>query len=86
MPRSLKRTGCDSPRGADQQERICLGFPESVFSSLRAMEITIDPEKQVLIDSIQRRIAYLLATKEYTVEDKEAIARRFFQALEGGAE
>jgi hypothetical protein len=48
------------------------------------MENEIDPEKQALIEEIQRRITYLLATDDYTAEEKEAIARRFFQALEGG--
>ena len=39
--------------------------------------------KEELIAEIQRKVAYLLSTDEYTVEEKEAIARRFFQALEG---
>jgi hypothetical protein len=39
--------------------------------------------KEELIAEIQRRIAYLLSTDDYTAEEKEAIARRFFQALEG---
>jgi hypothetical protein len=47
------------------------------------MENEIDPEKEALIAEIQRRIAYLLSTDDYTAEEKEAIARRFFQALEG---
>lgn len=47
------------------------------------MEKEIDPEKQALIEEIQRRITYLLSTDDYTAEEKEAIARRFFQALEG---
>jgi UTP:GlnB (protein PII) uridylyltransferase len=38
--------------------------------------------KEDLIAEIQRRIAYLLATEDYTPEQKEEIARRFFQALE----
>jgi|688.fasta_scaffold1560625_1 hypothetical protein len=38
--------------------------------------------KEELIAEIQRRIAYLLATDDYTPEQKEAIARKFFQALE----
>ena len=41
------------------------------------------PSKEELIAEIQRKVAYLLSTDEYTVEEKEAIARRFFQALEG---
>ena len=36
-----------------------------------------------LIAEIQRKVAYLLSTDDYTAEEKEAIARRFFQALEG---
>ncbi len=47
------------------------------------MKKEIDPEKQALIEEIQRRITYLLSTDDYTAEEKEAIARRFFQALEG---
>ena len=47
------------------------------------MENEIDPEKQALIQEIQRRINYLLSTDDYTAEEKEAIARSFFQALEG---
>jgi hypothetical protein len=39
--------------------------------------------KEELIAEIQRRIAYLLSTDDYTAEEKETIARRFFQALEG---
>ena len=42
-----------------------------------------DSERQALIDEIQDRIDYLLSTNDYTVEEKEAIARNFFQALEG---
>ena len=38
--------------------------------------------KEELIAEIQRRITYLLSTNDYTAEEKEAIARRFFQALE----
>ena len=41
------------------------------------------PSKEELIAEIQRKVANLLSTDEYTVEEKEAIARRFFQALEG---
>jgi hypothetical protein len=40
--------------------------------------------KQELIAEIQRAVAYLLAADDYTAEEKEAIARRFFQALEEG--
>jgi hypothetical protein len=36
-----------------------------------------------LIEEIQRRIRNLLSSDEFTVEEKEAIARKFFQALEG---
>jgi hypothetical protein len=39
--------------------------------------------KEELIAEIQRRIAYLLSTDDYTAKEKEVIARRFFQALEG---
>lgn len=46
------------------------------------MENESDPEKQALIEEIQRRITYLLSTDDYTAEEKEAIARRFFQTLE----
>ena len=46
------------------------------------METENDPEKQALIEQIQRRITYLLSTDDYTAEEKEEIARRFFQALE----
>jgi hypothetical protein len=42
------------------------------------------PIKEELIAEIQRRIAHLLVTDDYTPEQKEAIARRFFQALEEG--
>jgi hypothetical protein len=38
--------------------------------------------KEELIAEIQRKVAYLLSTDDYTAEEKEAIARRFFQALE----
>lgn len=38
--------------------------------------------KEELIAEIQRKVAYLVATDDYTAEEKEAIARRFFQALE----
>ena len=47
------------------------------------MENKFDAEKQVLIEEVQRRITYLFSTDDYTAEEKEAIARRFFQALEG---
>jgi hypothetical protein len=47
------------------------------------MESEVTPEKAALIEEIQRRITYLLSTDDYTAEEKEAIARRFFQALEG---
>lgn len=50
------------------------------------MENEFNPEKAALIEEIQRRITYLLSTDEYTAEEKEAIARRFFQALEGSNE
>ncbi|MEN9846064.1 MAG: hypothetical protein RIS36_1211 [Pseudomonadota bacterium] len=40
--------------------------------------------KEEIIAEIQRKVAYLIATDDYTAEEKEAIARRFFQALEGG--
>jgi hypothetical protein len=39
--------------------------------------------KEELIAEIQRKVAYLVSTDDYTAEEKEAIARRFFQALEG---
>jgi hypothetical protein len=38
--------------------------------------------KEELIAEIQSKVAYLIATDDYTAEEKEAIARRFFQALE----
>ena len=38
--------------------------------------------KEELIAEIQRKVAYLVSTNDYTAEVKEAIARRFFQALE----
>ncbi len=38
--------------------------------------------KEELIAEIRRRIAYLVDTDDYTVDEKEEIARRFFQALE----
>jgi hypothetical protein len=38
--------------------------------------------KEELIAEIQRKVAYLVSTDDYTAEEKEAIARRFFQALE----
>jgi hypothetical protein len=47
------------------------------------MKTESDPEKQALIEEIQRRICYLVSTDDYTAEEKEAIARSFFQALEG---
>ncbi len=61
----------------DSQARI------PYYDSL-AMKKQIDPEKQALIENIQRKIAYVVATDDYTAEQKEAIARRFFQALESG--
>lgn len=39
-------------------------------------------ERELLIEEIQRRIADLLSSEHYTIEEKDAIARRFFQALE----
>ncbi len=39
--------------------------------------------KEELIEKIQSKIAYLVASDDYTAEEKEAIARRFFQALDG---
>ena len=48
------------------------------------MENESDQEKQKLITEIQRKVAYLLSTDDYTAEEKEGIARRFFQALEEG--
>lgn len=38
--------------------------------------------KEKLIAEIQRKVAYLISTDDYTPEEKEAIARSFFQALE----
>ena len=38
--------------------------------------------KDELIAEIQRKVAYLLTANDYTAEEKEVIARRFFQALE----
>lgn len=38
--------------------------------------------KKELIAEIQRKAAYLLATDDFTLDEKEAIARCFFQALE----
>lgn len=38
--------------------------------------------KEELIAEIQRKVAYLISTDDYTPEEKEEIARRFFQALE----
>jgi hypothetical protein len=38
--------------------------------------------KEELIAEIQRKVAYLVSTDDYTAEEKEAVARRFFQALE----
>ena len=46
------------------------------------MENESEPEKHELIEEIQRRIKYLLSTDDYTAEQKEDIARNFFQALE----
>ncbi|MEN9845808.1 MAG: hypothetical protein RIS36_955 [Pseudomonadota bacterium] len=46
------------------------------------MEDDCSPERAALLEEIQRRITYLLSTDDYTAEEKEAIARRFFQALE----
>jgi hypothetical protein len=40
-------------------------------------------KKEELLAEIQRKVDYLVATDDYTAEEKEAIARRFFQALEG---
>lgn len=42
-----------------------------------------DASKEQLIAEIERRLAYLLSTNDYTLDEKEAIARRFFQVLEG---
>ena len=41
-----------------------------------------EQERKTLVDEILRRIASLLSSSEYTIEEKERIARRFFQALE----
>jgi hypothetical protein len=38
------------------------------------------PSKEEPIVEIQRHVAYLLSTDDYAVEEKEAVARRFFQA------
>ena len=38
--------------------------------------------KHELIVEIQRKLAYLLSTNDFTPEEKEGIARRFLQALE----
>lgn len=38
--------------------------------------------KEELIAEIQRKVTYLVDTDDYTAEEKEAIARKFFQALE----
>jgi hypothetical protein len=40
------------------------------------------PTKEELVAEIQRRIAYLLETEDFSREEKEAIARKFFQTLE----
>jgi hypothetical protein len=39
--------------------------------------------KDELVAEIQRKVAHLMASDEYTAEEKDEIARRFFQALEG---
>lgn len=47
------------------------------------MKNELEPENAALIEEIQERIEHLLSTNDYTAEEKEAIARRFFQALHG---
>lgn len=50
-----------------------------------AMETELE-RQQRLISEIQRRIAYVLSTDDFTSEEKEQIARSFFQAIEEGAD
>ena len=45
-----------------------------------------ESEKQKEIDEIQRRIKYLISTTAISDDEKTTIARKFFQALEGGEE
>jgi hypothetical protein len=44
-----------------------------------------DMQKQALIEEIQRRVKYLISTTEISDDEKESIARAFFQALQGSA-
>lgn len=39
-------------------------------------------EKDEAVAEIQRRLTYLFGSDEYSAEEKEVIARRFFQALD----
>jgi len=41
------------------------------------------PSRKELIAEIQRRVAYLMASNDSSVDEKEVLARRFVQALEG---
>ncbi len=59
----------------------CLRCGSEYHSHKRPME-NEQKNKEELIAEIQRKVAYLISTDDYTPEEKEAIARRFFQALE----
>lgn len=39
-------------------------------------------KKDETVAEIQRRLAYLFGSDEHSAEEKEVIARRFFQALD----
>jgi len=39
-------------------------------------------EKDEAVAEIQRRLTYLFGSDEHSAEEKEVIARRFFQALD----
>lgn len=56
------------------------GWPLIASKSMKTEEQ--ESGKDALIAEIQRRISLLVTTDRYTEEEKTAIARRFFQALE----
>jgi hypothetical protein len=71
---------------SDERSEVTQGLTHSTtepFRQRNANALFCQPSsKEELIAEIQRKVAYLVATDDYTAEEKEAIARRFFQALE----
>ncbi len=54
-----------------------------VASFMNTEDKESSPSRKELIAEIQRRVAYLMASDDSSLDEKEVLARRFLQALEG---